>query len=1195
MTSITTIDCIVNILVTGCGKSTRLPVFLYDDLKRKKKPCKIIVTQPRRIAALSLWRRVSATMGASVGLRMGHGVQEGNNSDITYMTTGVLITYFTHSGSKIADLTHIIIDEVHERSIENDLACMFVRRCLDMYPNLKIILMSATVHSSLYKDYFGEYGDYGDLRCLSVGVKRYPMQINFVDDIFAQCHQTHKLLRLQRAANIIKQGMEKLNGNDKDILSQQIINAQYSAVEEIVCSLVPPGSGVLVFLSGMSDINAIYENLEKISIQNVVIKMFVIHSDVPLEEQEEAFLPISPNEIKVVLATNAAESSITIPDVDFVICLGTCKSVKYDQEKHKKFLKQSWISKASATQRAGRTGRVRPGVVYRLYPVSLFENWKEHDASAIQETPMQDVILKLKALCENSADSHSVLTILSELIEPPDFENVEKSFEYLFENGMLTGPGDFGDLTPLGKFCSALPVDAKLSRMIAIGIAVGVQREAVILAAALSQQRTLFQIASPFIHKDPDELNAIVVKIVSGAENLDAGCYSEPIMYLRAFIIYESLKPEVRVSWLYRHGLVAARFKSFRSTVLSLLGKVQNIIDRNLAKSRGKKALSIGDHEKDSPSVFKLHLHQIDDHKLNVLRLLLVWSSVENTLELKKGGASTDIAIDTEELQEDHIRKIMPRGIEWKISSPEKPVFQFSAKSSIHGAPIYDVISHLIEAVPVEFLNMTHMSILEEARHIIWVVCQESIPTADLLERGFVLDTEFRSFREDIAFVLFFLSKTFTSDTEEFKNPKKCCYDYALNLTLHAGKKQKVSLLAIGMHVSYAALEQLFFGSVMYGNGSAIDTRTFSSSKRILTFTHEDDQDDVSQTFLAKPRPNASHSCLINDAPLGMRLLSAISNTYRDKKIIFWSNSTSSATNDDKNPRSRAPAIGSKEWKEEREKKAAAAAAADGEDIDDTKFGFKPKGLLSSWRLLFASGSCVVKQPITSIARPMENLPFYAVAYSCVEYHTRQGTINQLEGVTCLPMGTRWLSLALNCAGFSDDTLPHTGTLNNLSRGIQEDESILCKIVSSLLYSQSNQKVEFNEVLVEAISRLFPDWVRYVEPELPLLEDLSLEDRDVLEEVSELPEKSSLSQNVSSSDLHSYQSFNRELHSHASSFYSAFSSTVFDINEQDNFAVESEPSSTVTSIAGGGVKKKNNKSLVPSVLKMQTAKGEKYM
>jgi HrpA-like RNA helicase len=114
------------------------------------------------------------------------------------------------------------------------------------------------------------------------------------------------------------------------------------------------GSGILVFVSGISDIISLSEKLENLP----RYKVFAIHSDIPFEEQEAAFQPCGPDEVKVVIATNAAESSITLPDVDCVICLGTHKAIRYNTKSHRIQLVNTWISKASATQRAGRTGRV---------------------------------------------------------------------------------------------------------------------------------------------------------------------------------------------------------------------------------------------------------------------------------------------------------------------------------------------------------------------------------------------------------------------------------------------------------------------------------------------------------------------------------------------------------------------------------------------------------------------------------------------------------------------------------------------------------------------------------------------------------------------------------------------------------------------------------------------------------------------
>jgi HrpA-like RNA helicase len=176
---------------------------------------------------------------------------------------------------------------------------------------------------------------------------------------------------------------------------------------------------------------------------------------------------------KVVVATNAAESSITLPDVDVVICLGTHKALRYDQASHKVQLVNTWISKASSTQRAGRTGRVRPGKVFRLYSKHLFAGMQDHEESEIHRTPLQDVILGLRSMLEASVGFTGVVPILKDLLEPPDMRNVHKSFDYLHYAGMITVPDDIGALTSKGRLAGNLPVDLQLGCLIAYGVALG--------------------------------------------------------------------------------------------------------------------------------------------------------------------------------------------------------------------------------------------------------------------------------------------------------------------------------------------------------------------------------------------------------------------------------------------------------------------------------------------------------------------------------------------------------------------------------------------------------------------------------------------------------------------------------------------------------------------------------------------------
>jgi HrpA-like RNA helicase len=352
------------------------------------------------------------------------------------------------------------------------------------------------------------------------------------------------LLGLSANSKKVASTIEKLVKNHK-ALPHEIVKMQYLLVHYIVTNFIRQGSGVLVFVSGINDIIELSEKFDGLNGYAV----FVIHSDIPYEEQEAAFEPTPKDIIKVVLATNAAESSITLPDIDAVVCLGTHKSVEYNPNSHRANLVNSWISKASATQRAGRTGRMRPGTVYRLYSESIFESFEEFDSSEIRRTPLHDIILNLRHMLEKSEGFSGVKPVLQDLIEAPNLINVENSFQYLHNEGMITEPDDSGNLTTMGDLVAQLPVNCQLGKLISYGIRLGCAVECVVMAAALMQPKKLFRIASPLIHKDPDELNEIVCSTTLGAYNLDGGVFSEPIMLAVGFI------SGVVLSYLFRFEL----------------------------------------------------------------------------------------------------------------------------------------------------------------------------------------------------------------------------------------------------------------------------------------------------------------------------------------------------------------------------------------------------------------------------------------------------------------------------------------------------------------------------------------------------------------------------------------------------------------------------------------------------------------
>jgi HrpA-like RNA helicase len=170
---------------TGCGKSSRLPVMLLQSAEERGVRCKMMVSQPRRIAATSLYNRVKSSMGDKVGLRMGHGIkEEGNKTKIYFVTTGYLVRLLAHRPSVFDEHSHLIIDEVHERSVDGDVLCLLTKRLLLRNKNIHIVLMSATIHTEIYRQYFQEEGNiYGDLKCLSVGLRRFPINILYLEHL----------------------------------------------------------------------------------------------------------------------------------------------------------------------------------------------------------------------------------------------------------------------------------------------------------------------------------------------------------------------------------------------------------------------------------------------------------------------------------------------------------------------------------------------------------------------------------------------------------------------------------------------------------------------------------------------------------------------------------------------------------------------------------------------------------------------------------------------------------------------------------------------------------------------------------------------------------------------------------------------------------------------------------------------------
>jgi HrpA-like RNA helicase len=379
------------------------------------------------------------------------------------------------------------LELVHERSVDTDILCLLCRRLLVTNTSIRLILMSATLAAALYQEYF-------DLPNppLKVGARRFPVEEVYLDDLNSRFNLP---VNVKKAVATLKQGCDTTKCRVSP--SSQTMEKLHVVACHLALAVGSPGSSVLIFVPGMMDIVSITERIEQIYVVGIRFTTFPIHSDIPFEDQMNVFAPAESDEVKIIIATNAAESSVTLPDVDHVICLGLCKQILYNELSHRQILMPTWISKASATQRAGRTGRLRPGTCYRLYTRQSFEeHMADFEPGEILRIPLDSVILMLKEMLKDE----EVGEVLQDCIEPPNTTTIQRSFQSLYESQFITAPSGDCDITQLGLFVSALGVDLALGSLVGLGIQFGVAAEVLQLAGILSFPQPPWIMSNPLVH-----------------------------------------------------------------------------------------------------------------------------------------------------------------------------------------------------------------------------------------------------------------------------------------------------------------------------------------------------------------------------------------------------------------------------------------------------------------------------------------------------------------------------------------------------------------------------------------------------------------------------------------------------------------------------------------------------------------------
>ena len=423
---------------TGSGKTTQLPKLLLD--MGRAAIGRIGHTQPRRIAARSVAARIAQELGSRLGERVGYKVrfheELGPRSAIKVMTDGILLAE-TQGDRDLSEYGSIILDEAHERSLNIDFLLGYVKQLVARRPELRVIVTSATIDAERFSRHFD------GAPVLEVSGRLYPVEVRY----------------------------RPVGGDAEDTTRQE----EEQALADAVGELCAEGEGdVLVFLPGEREIRDASLVLQKRNFRGMEI--LPLYSRLSAAEQDRVFKPAGKR--RIVLATNVAETSLTVPRIRYVVDTGTARIKRYSYRNKVEMLRVEPISQAAARQRAGRCGRVAHGICVRLYSEEDFEKRPAFTDPELLRSSLASVILRAKSLGLGEVDEFPFL-------DPPSPRAVADGYALLGELGAVD---EHKELTPVGRDLAGLPLDPRIARMLVAARAERCLAEVRTIAAALSVQ-----------------------------------------------------------------------------------------------------------------------------------------------------------------------------------------------------------------------------------------------------------------------------------------------------------------------------------------------------------------------------------------------------------------------------------------------------------------------------------------------------------------------------------------------------------------------------------------------------------------------------------------------------------------------------------------------------------------------------------
>lgn len=447
---------------TGSGKTTQIPQYLYE-AGFTEGGKKIGCTQPRRVAAMSVSARVAQEMGVKLGNEVGYSIRfEDCTSDRTvlkYMTDGTLHREFL-SEPDLASYSVMIIDEAHERTLHTDILFGLVKDIARFRTDLKLLISSATLDAEKFSEFFD------NAPVFKIPGRRFPVDIYYT------------------------------KAPEADYIDACVVSVlQIHATQ--------PLGDILVFLTGQEEIETCQEVLQdrvkRLGSKIHELLILPVYANLPSDMQAKIFEPTPPNARKVILATNIAETSLTIDNIIYVIDPGFAKQNNFSSRTGMESLMVVPISKASADQRAGRAGRVAPGKCFRLYTAWAYkQELEDNTVPEIQRINLGNAVLMMKALGINDL-------IHFDFLDPPPHETLVLALEQLYALGALN---HHGELTKLGRRMAEFPVDPMMAKMLLASEKYKCSEEIVTIAAMLSVNSSVFyRPKDKIIHADTARKN----------------------------------------------------------------------------------------------------------------------------------------------------------------------------------------------------------------------------------------------------------------------------------------------------------------------------------------------------------------------------------------------------------------------------------------------------------------------------------------------------------------------------------------------------------------------------------------------------------------------------------------------------------------------------------------------------------------